>query len=365
MGYFTPRGSVITMSHPVLIIHGLRLEDRNIESYCLSKLEGPELPLWEQKIFQFILSWIGKSDYIIQSSSGTTGHPKEFRLLKESMIQSAMNTCQFLDLTVGQTALLCLPVDYIAGKMMLVRSMVARFNLVYSEPRGMPESPTREAIDFCALLPLQLWNWIHSHRPMPNIRKILLGGTEISAIQETHFSRLPGEIYAGFGMAETCSHIALRRINGPGAQKDFHTMPGVQFRLDKRGCLVISANYLPHQVVTNDLVKPTGPNSFIWLGRYDNLLNLNGIKIVPEEAESLVVQKLQTECLVTLHSDELTGIRLAFYFEQNPALPPISDLSEALHNILPRQWQPVEIRITQSFPRNANGKVDRKRLSRQ
>ena len=74
------------------------------------------------------------------------------------MEASARMTCDFLQLREGQTALLCLPVDYIAGKMMVVRAMVQKLQLISVEPDGHPLKAVEQYIDFAAMVPLQVYN---------------------------------------------------------------------------------------------------------------------------------------------------------------------------------------------------------------
>jgi len=241
------------MNTPGLTIHSQQLKGDELKHFSVKKLEDPDVPAWEKDIYEFILSWLGPSDSIVQHTSGTTGKSKELHLLKSSMTRSAENTCRFFGLGKGQTALLCLPIRYIAGKMMVVRCFIAGTNLEITEPKSMPDLCGAGPVDFCAMVPLQVSNLLENPGAFPPIRKILIGGAEITAALEQMTAKIPGEVYASYGMAETCSHVALRRLNGPGRQSDYHALPEVTLTLDERGCLVINAPFLPHQVITNDL----------------------------------------------------------------------------------------------------------------
>jgi O-succinylbenzoic acid--CoA ligase len=163
-------------------------------------------------------------------------------------------------------------------------------------------------------------------------------------------------------MAETCSHIALRRLNGPESQESYQALPEVYLTQDDRKCLVITADYLPHKIVTNDLIQFTGPDSFLWLGRYDNLISSGGIKIVPEEVEAKVMAKTGLECAVVDLPDNELGQKVVFVFEKGKLPIAIQELKTDLDQLLPRHWRPKEILFVDSFPRNKTWKIDRRKL---
>ena len=124
--------------------HGLLLNNKiytvnDLNVLCDGMINDSSVPQWEKNIYAFIIDWIDEKEYIEQRSSGTTGKQKNLRISKESMLLSAKNTCTLFELKFGQTALLCLPVDYIAGKMMIVRALVGGLNLLYAEPTSMPD----------------------------------------------------------------------------------------------------------------------------------------------------------------------------------------------------------------------------------
>jgi O-succinylbenzoic acid--CoA ligase len=272
-----------------LTIHNQTYNFKDLLAFSSDNIVSVNTHPWEKEIYRFIINWLSDTDYIVQYSSGTTGKPKEIRLPKISMMASSMNTCRYFNLEKDQSALLCMPVDYIAGKMMIVRSLAGELNLLLTAPRSVPEIDIHPSIDFCAMLPLQVTNLLACREDLGPIKKLIIGGAEISGKLEALVQKVPTDIYSTYGMTETSSHIALRRLNGLARQKDYQALPGVKLTGDERGCLVIETDYLPGRIVTNDLVKFTGPGFFTWLGRYDNLINSGGIKIVPEEVEAMIL----------------------------------------------------------------------------
>jgi o-succinylbenzoate---CoA ligase len=319
-----------------------------------------EKPEWIRSVYAFIADWLSDSPDIIQYSSGTTGKSKKIILPKKAMEASAIATCRFLNLREGQAALLCLPIDYIAGKMMVVRALVCGLNLLLEAPSGNPDlRPGTSA--FTALVPLQVTNLLQVGKWTSLPEKVLIGGAEIPRELELRLRQLSGAIYATFGMAETCSHVALQRLNGPDRREDFQALPGITLGHDERGCLVITAPYLPHSVHTNDLVTFTGTGTFIWRGRYDNLINSGGIKLVPEEIESRIREITGYECVVIgIHDPNLGQQAVVFLETSEPSLSHESE--QRIRTAFPPHVKPAQIVPVSEFPRNASLKIDRLQL---
>jgi o-succinylbenzoate---CoA ligase len=351
-------------------IHGLILSNRihpvdGLADLCENMLTDPSIPAWEKKVYAFIEEWIDEKDHITQMSSGTTGTPKELKLPKQAMLNAARNTCRVFDLKFGQTALLCLPVEYIAGKMMIVRSLVGGLNLLLTEPTSMPDLAGYGKIDFCAMVPLQAYNSLNSIETLRRIQKLIIGGGEIRDELEVMLRDLPNEVYATYGMAETCSHVAIRRISGMDHERHYHAMPDVRFSIDSRSCLMIEANYLQDQISTNDVVDLLDHKSFRWIGRYDNLINSGGVKIVPEELEAVVSKTTGFDCAVIGMPDKKLGERVVLVIEKGGGEITEEELQLALQSELPKRLQPKEIIFVDDLPRNHAFKVDRFILRKQ
>ena len=87
---------------------------------------------------EFLEEWHRDDPRVLVHTSGSTGKPKPLWVEKERMLASARITCDFLGLQPGDTALLCMSLDYIAGKMMVVRAIERQLRLVAVEPSGHP-----------------------------------------------------------------------------------------------------------------------------------------------------------------------------------------------------------------------------------
>jgi O-succinylbenzoic acid--CoA ligase len=347
-----------------LTIHNLSYNSHSLFELCNSRIKREETPSWEKEVYGFILQWLDDSDTIVQYSSGTTGKSKMIRLQKLAMVRSAESTCRFFNLSRGHTAALCLPMEYIAGKMMVVRSIVCGLNLLITEPKSKPDFQNMGKIDFCAMVPFQVTNIWTAKNDLPSVRILIIGGAEISKELETLVKDIPAEVYATYGMAETCSHIALKRINGPKPDKSYKALPGIKLETDKRDCLVIKASYLPGPVITNDQVHLESNGRFNWIGRFDNLINSGGIKVVPEEVESALSDKTGMEFALVGLPDPKLGQRLVLVTEKNRETISDEAIRAEIAALIPAKLMPKDIIRIKEFPRNNSFKIDRLKLAR-
>ncbi len=350
------------------LIKGIVIKDNFFEAQelpllCREKSANIKLPAWERKIFSFIADFLNDSDHIIQESSGTTGRPKKYRLPKKAMIHSAQQTIKFFGLHEKQTAMLCLPVDYIAGKMMIIRALLAGMQLVYAKPSSFPEIKKAGRIDFCAMVPLQVLNLMTNGFDLSHIKTLIIGGAELSPETELMLHDISTSVYETFGMAETCSHIALRKVNGAKPERFFTTLPDISISSDQNNCLVIEASYLPHPVVTHDIVEIIDQRHFRWLGRLDNLINSGGFKISPEIIEKTIYQKTGQHLYLVGLPDIALGLK--------PALVSGKDLSDEekqtvltkIKDILTNNYIIPEIFCVPSLPATYSMKINRKKLA--
>jgi O-succinylbenzoic acid--CoA ligase len=350
-------------------LSGLKIENEflnaaELPSFCLSKLKNKNISEWEKKIYSFIIEFLNDSEYIIQESSGTTGTPKKFSLSKKAMIHSAQQTIDFFDLKRNQVAMLCLPVDYIAGKMMIVRAMLAGMHLTWVKPSSLPEIQQTGKIDFCALVPLQVINLIKSEFDFNYLRTLIIGGAELPPEAEKKLQNISTSVYETFGMAETCSHIALRRVNGTEPELSFTVLPNVKVSADERSCLVIEAAYLPGKVITNDIVELTSHKSFRWIGRIDNLINNGGIKISPEIVEKEIYNKTGCKMLLVGIPDAKTGHRPVLVTDQCFSSEEKERILNKASEIISCYHITPEINTILSLPDIKMLKTDRKKLTK-
>lgn len=268
----------------------------------------------------FFSEWNNDSDRVLVHTSGSTGKPKPMMVEKKRMLNSARITCDFLGLKPGDTALLCMSLDYIAGKMVVVRSIERHLHLISVSPSGHPLKDINEEITFAAMVPMQVYNTLQvpeERERLSHIRHLIIGGGAIDASLEKELQALSGNIaiWSTYGMTETLSHIALRRINGAEASEWYQPFDSVKISQTDEGCLVIDAPQVcAETLVTNDIVEiePYIYNKveklrFRIKGRKDNVICSGGIKIQIEEVEALLKPYLEKPFMLAKKKDEKFG----------------------------------------------------------
>ena len=245
-----------------------------------------------QAVVDFVEEWRNDSKAVHVNTSGSTGSPKSIALSKIHMEASARMTGEFLDLKKGDTALLCMSPETIAGKMMIVRALVLEMNLILAPVTSTPLKGIDEEIDFAAMVPFQVEKSLNeTHEKLNTIKKLIVGGGSISNALWTRILKIPALCYQTFGMTETISHIAMRRIETSATK--YKALPGIQITTSE-GCLVISAPHLGiDHLATGDIVQ-LSDNQFNWLGRKDFVINSGGIKIHPETIEQKLGSLINT-----------------------------------------------------------------------
>ncbi len=336
-------------------------------------------------IEEFLEEWNNSSDTILVHTSGSTGKPKPMLVEKRRMEASARITCQFLGLKEGDTALLCMPLDYIAGKMMVVRSLVWNLHLMCLEPSSHPFGASKHPecnvpIDFAAMVPMQVWNSLQvpeERECLMNIRHLIIGGGAINKELEEALKNFPNAVWSTYGMTETLSHIALRRLNGPERSDWYTPFEGVDVLLNDENCLVIKAPAVHDgPLVTNDIAelsKVKGRRSkveglrskvhFRILGRKDNVICSGGIKIQIEEVERLLSPHLSVPFMITKAPDVKLGEQVVLLTES----PDIDAIRQCCQEVIPKYWQPRQYLHVDHLPLTETGKparVEAERIAR-
>ena len=314
----------------------------------------------QKDLTAFLEEWNNKSPYIQVKTSGSTGTPKEMLVKKEQMMNSARLTCDFLGLNSGDTALLCMPLQYIAGKMMVVRSLVANLELVVCEPSGHPLADIDKPLRFAAMIPLQVYNSLQSpeeRRRLEQIDILIIGGGAIDMQLEKAIQELPGAVYSTYGMTETLSHIAMRRLNGPTASCFYTPFDNVKLSLSEEETLVIDAPSVSDQLlVTNDIAELKPDGSFRIIGRKDNVIVSGGIKMQIENMENKLRSVISFNFAITAVPDPKFGEAVVLLINSNHE---ISEVRNLLHGNLPKYQQPKFIIPVKNIPHTETGKINR------
>ncbi|MDR1415315.1 MAG: AMP-binding protein [Odoribacteraceae bacterium] len=309
----------------------------------------------------FLAEWENDEDFVAGHTSGTTGAPRPIRLLKADMLASATLTNSFFGITSSSALLLCLSPDHIAGKMMIVRAAAAGAKLVTITPGSDPLATLDEPVDLAALVPLQLENSLRRPDKLSLVRQLLIGGAPLSPALEQRARAMSTPCFASYGMTETLSHVALRRVNETLASPLYTAIGDTRFSADSRGCLLVDAPHLRQRhFVTNDLVRLVDPSRFQWLGRVDNIINSGGIKLSPESLEATIAPLFTSRFFITAEDDPRLGQRLILLIEAPPWPPEeIALLRTRIALLLPPRERPRSVGFLPSFPETPSGKLIR------
>ena len=320
------------------------------------------------EIDEFLAEWENDKKTVLVHTSGSTGNPKPIWVEKQRMLNSARITCDYLGLKPGNTALLCMSLDFIGGKMMVVRIIERNLCLIVERANGHPLSDesllmdSRQAltasIDFAAMVPMQVYNSLQvpkERERLSQIKHLIIGGGGIDETLEQELLTMPNAIWSTYGMTETLSHIALRRLNGPEGSEWYHPFAGVTVSLNEDNCLVIDApEVCKIPLVTHDIAE-ISEKGFRIKGRLDNVICSGGIKIQIEEVERDLKAVVDAPFMIAKKKNEKFG-EIAILLTESSDL---ASIEKVCREILPKYWVPKEYIHVESLPLTETGKPKR------
>ena len=341
-----------------LLLEGKEYAPEDISRLVVEGAGNCPPALWD--LYLFLNEWFDASPVITVHTSGSTGVPKGLVVRKDRMMQSARLTCEFLNLQAGDTALLCMNLRYIGAMMMVVRSLVAGLNLVVRPASGHPLSDVEVPLKFAAMVPLQVYNTLRvpaERKRLEHTDILIIGGGAVDDSLEAELKTIPIAAYSTYGMTETLSHIALRRLNGEAASKCYYPFPSVELSLSAENTLIVKAPLICDDVLqTNDIACLCSDGGFTIAGRKDNVINSGGIKIQAEEMENRLQPFIPVPFAVTAVPDPRLGQALTLLIAGKPD---IKELENKLQAVLETYYRPKHIFITELIPQTENGKIDR------
>ncbi|HNR73338.1 MAG TPA: AMP-binding protein [Cyclobacteriaceae bacterium] len=322
----------------------------------------------ESSATRFCNEWLtGKTDFQLQTS-GSTGIPKQICATREQLKASARITAHYLNLKPEQTALVCLDITFIAGRMMLVRALEVGMNIIVTPPEANPLQVLADEIpvDFAALVPYQVEAILKSpqRKKLNTITNVIIGGAPLPAQTKVELKAFTNNTYATYGMTETLTHIAMQKLSGH-TEDTFHVLPGFKIEKDDRGCLSIQAAHLGSEpIVTNDLVELIGNDQFKWLGRIDGVINTGGIKIIPEKIESVIALsfknlQIPNRFIIAGLPHAQLGESVALIIEGTITKAQTESLKQTLGQTLTRYENPKSFYLVDRFVETRTGKINR------
>jgi len=310
------------------------------------------------EIHLFLQSWFSNDDFIIVETSGSTGVPKEIKLQKQHMINSACATGNYFDLKENTSALLCLSVNYIAGKMMFIRALSLGWHLDVVKPDIHPLKDLKKKYDFSAMVPLQLE---HSINSLNLIKTLIVGGGVVSKKLQQRILHSTCVVFATYGMTETITHIAvkklnnLKKLNSSQVENSYYkVLPNIEIYKDQRDCLVINAAKVSNKIIfTNDIVSLISDTQFEWLGRFDTVINSGGVKLHPEKIEEKLAKIIASRFFIAGIPDSKLGEKLILVVEGKPHIINTMNVSLSKFQI------PKEIYFVNQFVETKTRKIQR------
>jgi o-succinylbenzoate---CoA ligase len=328
-------------------------------------LEYPEPASdFERQVLDFCQKWQAGQTHFEFSTSGSTGTPKSILIAREAMIASAELTGNWLNLVPNDVALLSLPVQYIAGAMVLVRAIVLKLQLVVLEPSVNPLKDLPPiSIHLASFVPNQWHGIIQDKIDLPayfyNSKGVLLGGAGISPWLLSQTKSLKFPVFLTYGMTETVSHVAYQAIS-PAPSTYFKLLPTVEFEIAEDACARFKAGMTANQwVKTNDLVERVDSNHFKLLGRLDRVINSAGRKIHAEKIED-ELSKLFSDrkYFISGLPDDALGQKAVLFMEGSEPIDLSILRQESLEHL--QSWEiPKEVIYLAYIETTDSGKMDR------
>ena len=313
-----------------------------------------------QELEAFLQEWQNDEPTVWVHTSGSTGTPKPLQVEKERMRASARLTCSFLGLKEGDSALLCMPLQYIAGKMVVVRSLVAGLRLLPVAPCGHPLKDMTEIPTFAAMIPMQVYNTLQvpeERAKLMGIKHLIIGGGAIDDALGRELKAFPNHVWSTYGMTETLSHIALRKLNGAEASDWYTPFENVRIRLSEENTLIIYApSVCAEELTTNDIAEINDEGKFRILGRKDNTINSGGVKIQIEQVEAALKEHLNVPFQITARKDAKFGEIVVLLYNK---VKEEADIRRICEEKLPAYWVPKMYLPVEELPLTGTRKPDR------
>lgn len=323
-----------------------------------------------------VRAWLAGAATFWLQSSGSTGAPKTVALTRAQLAASAGRSVAALGLAAGDASLVCLSVGTAGGLLGVVRALAFGLPLTVIDPVGDVLAVVGEDSAFAtaSLVPLQvaavLARGAAGGAWLNRMKAVLIGGAAVPAALEEALQALTAPIWHTYGMTETASHVALRRLNGPARTDYFTALPGVEIRLNAADALELRADVTHQQwLTTTDRAALLDSTRFRWLGRLDDVINSGGVKVDGARVQraleaALAACHLPHDAAVLGLPDPRLGQRVVAWLG-GPPLPPatLTALRAALSIALTRYEVPKEWRVLPALPRLPGGKVDRRALT--
>ncbi|MBD5171821.1 MAG: AMP-binding protein [Bacteroidales bacterium] len=316
---------------------------------------------------EFIANWHDSSSEVACFTSGSTGIPSRILLPKEEMKKSARRTIDYFGLNRESNIHSAISLSTIGGRMAWLRAEISGGSFSCEIPSNRPltdPETTPSHISLLSVVPSQMISILDrletDRMSLPKIEAILIGGSPIPIGLEERIAASGLNAYETYGMTETASHIAIRKIGNQGTDKKGAFTPLEDIRVfEKDECLGID---IPgwKQIITTDEARVFPDGSFSILGRRDNVIITGGKKVHPEEVEKKLAARIDREVMVKGIPDPKWGscVKLIISEEGAGARPSLEEAEQICRELLEDYQVPKCIEFGK-LPKTTSGKLKR------
>ncbi len=345
-----------TKIHNRFLLNGFYYDFNGLKAVAYSFIK--EGDLFERYMGNFLMDWLDHSDTIYLETSGTTASPKRIQYKKQALVNSAIATGNFFNVNVGDKALHCLPANFIAGKMMLIRAMILGLSLDLVSPSKNPFHKNEKEYDFVAMTPMQAF---HSLSNLNQVKTLIVGGAYVSVALQNELIKLKVNAFETYGMTETLSHIAVRAMIDPPTE--FKCLSHVSISQDERRCLIVDSPQLNvKNLITNDEVEMLDKNRFRLIGRVDYVINSGGVKLHPEQIERKLSEILSLHYFISSLPDPVLGQKVVLILIENKNLDSVNLMKQIKDSASLTSYEiPKAIIFYKDFERTHSGKIQREK----
>lgn len=318
-------------------------------------------------LFEFLKNWFHEKYSFSIYTSGTTSFPKHIILKKSSLVASAIQTIESLNLK-NENILCCIPTEKIGGLMMVVRALIGGFDITVNKPTADPmeEIDQFHNFTFVSLVPYQLQNILSNSESLKKLNRfkhVLLGGAQLNSDLLLKIENLKPDIFHSFGMTETCSNFALRKLNN-GKWNYFKPYNDVKIKIDKSGILSVKGKQTDEKWIKTNDIASIHDDGFEFIGRNDFVINTGGFKVSPEFLENkiqnfLLDKKENSQFLITSQMSEDWGQTVILAHNDKQTFEN-TNFQNTLKSNLEKHEMPKKFIFLENLPLNKSMKIDRK-----
>jgi O-succinylbenzoic acid--CoA ligase len=293
---------------------------------------------------------------LVVHTSGTTGSPRPVTLSYGNVLANALGCFAVLGHDRAERWLCPLPLSHVGGLMVLLRSVIAGTTAVL-------DAASRDDVTIASLVPTQLGRLLEAGAPAPaSLRVVMLGGAPADPTLLTRAKAAGWPVAPSYGLTQTCSAVCIAE---PGdTETSGVPLPGLRVSIAPDGEILAEGPTVAGGGVlrTGDLGRLV-EGRLVVVGRKSDTIVSGGENVAPTEVEAaLLAHPAVAEAGVFGRPDPEWGEAVTAYVVLRT---PVADdeLRSFAATRLARYKIPKTIEAVDELPRNAAGKLLRRRLT--